>query len=206
MGADEENRRFYRTGAQQTAPFGIRASSPGCGHNLTMRLQALPLLPVLLLPVAVTAGEIYRCPQDGSVVYSDRPCAPGAQPMALPPAVVIPAGPSDDLLDQARQREQRDRQRTASVRDAEAQWQAQHAQEKADAERVQRARAQAQVVQGMTPADVRRIHGEPTVISRNRKAEGAPRETWSYLLEDGRVTVVFVDGKVSSVRSSQTRQ
>lgn len=166
---------------------------------------SLPLLMILLLPCAGDAGTVYRCQQDGATVFSDRPCAPGAQPMALPEAVVIPAGPRTDLLEAARQREQRERERGDQRREAEAQWQAQHAQEQAQIERVQRGRAQAQVVEGMTPADVRRIHGEPTVISRDARGR-SNRETWSYVLDEGRVTVVFVDGRVASLRSRETRR
>ena len=168
-----------------------------------------PLLPtaalLVVLPVVAASAPVYRCQQGDTTVFSDKPCAPNAQPVQLPPAVVIPAGPRADLLEAARQREQREQQGTQTLRQAEGEWQAQHAQAKADAERLQRARAQGVVVEGMSPADVRRIHGEPTVTSRNQKGK-TDRETWSYLLDDARVTVIFVDGKVSSTRSRESKR
>lgn len=158
-----------------------------------------------VLPLAAVPAQVYRCQADGVVVFSDKPCAPGAQPVEVPKATVIPAQKGDDLLAEARKREARERQQADTRRKAEAEWQARYAQDKAEAERVQRGRAQGIVVEGMTPADVRRIHGEPTIVSRNQKGQ-ADRETWSYLLDDARVTVVFSEGKVSSVKTREMRR
>ena len=42
--------------------------------------------------------------------------------------------------------------------------------------------------------------------SRSDRSSAVARETWRYLLDDGRVTVVFAEGKVVSVQSQQTKR
>lgn len=166
------------------------------------------LIAALLLPLLAAApasAQVYRCQQGDTTVFSDKPCAPGARTVEVPPAIVIPSGPRVDLIEEGRKREQRESQASSAQRKAEEEWQAQHAQSRAAEERIHRGRAEGKVVEGMSPADVRRIHGEPTVVSRNQRGE-ANRETWGYLLDRTRMTVVFTDDKVSSVSTRELRK
>ncbi|MEW6166248.1 MAG: DUF4124 domain-containing protein [Pseudomonadota bacterium] len=156
--------------------------------------------------VAATAAraEVYRCRDDDGVVrYTDKPCSTAARPIDLPDPIVVPAGPTADLLGEAQQREDTKR---AARDEADAEWIEQHAARKAEEERLRNARVTATVVEGMTPADVRRIHGDPLVVSESRSAKGV-RETWSYTLEDKRrLHVTFTDGRVSSVRTRKEKK
>jgi hypothetical protein len=158
---------------------------------------------VFLLAVGAAPAQVYRCEQDGVVRYTDKPCEQGARPVELPPAIVVPAGPKADLLGDAERK--RESQRKARDK-ADAAWVEAHEARKAEEERLRSGRVTRTVVEGMGPEDVRRIHGEPAVISRSRTAKG-PRETWSYALEGGkRLHVTFVDGRVSSVRTREEQR
>jgi len=157
------------------------------------------------LPFGAQA-QVYRCQKDSVTVYSDKPCAADAKPTQLPPAVVIPAGPRSDLLQEAEQREQRAAKITQATKEAEAVWQDKHASEKAEAERLRSARVSGVVVEGMTTADVRHLHGEPMLVSHSTNNKGV-RETWSYAEQDGkRLHVTFTDGRVSAVRVRESKK
>ncbi len=162
-------------------------------------------LAAMLGPVTMLAhaDPIYRCRSGDVLVYSDKPCARGAKPADLPDAIVVPAGPKLDLLEQAdAKREQERRDRDA----ADAQWNAQHQARKAEAERIREGRIKGVVVEGMTEMQVRHLHGEPAVTSSSRRA-GKARETWSYVLDDGsRLHVTFEDGRVVSTRSKREKR
>jgi hypothetical protein len=154
------------------------------------------------LCAAPAAAQVYRCEQDGVVRYTDKPCERGARPVELPPAIVVPAGPQADLLGQAERRKQAQRK----ARDAaQAEWLQDYEVRKSEEERLRSGRVTRTVVEGMAPEDVRRIHGEPAVISRSQTAKGA-RETWSYALDGGkRLHVTFTDGRVSGVRTRENK-
>ena len=156
----------------------------------------------LIAPTPVLA-EVYRCERDGVVRYTDKPCSSSARPIELRDPIVVPAGPSADLSGAAEQRREAQR----SERDkADAAWVETYAARKGAEEAVRAGRVTATVVDGMSPADVRRIHGEPTVVSRSRGGK-ADRETWSYSLDDGRrLHVTFTDGRVSAVRSREEKK
>lgn len=156
-----------------------------------------------LIVSAPVLAEVYRCERDGVVRYTDKPCEPAAKPIELRDPIVVPAGPSADLSGAAEQRREAQR----SERDkADAAWVESYAARKEAEDAVRAGRVTATVVEGMSPADVRRIHGEPTVMSRNRGGK-ADRETWSYSLDDGRrLHVTFTDGHVSSVRSREEKK
>ncbi len=160
-----------------------------------------------VISAAVCAGpaaaQVYRCEQDGVVRYSDKPCSAQARPVELPPAIVVPAGPQADLLGQAEQRKQARRK----ARDAaDAEWVQAHEARKAEEERLRSGRVTRTVVEGMAPDDVRRIHGEPTVVSTSQTAKGV-REIWSYVLDGGaRVHVTFTNGRVSGVRTREDQR
>ncbi len=176
----------------------------------TMLDRSVPrLLTVALACAGLPLGahaQVYRCEKDAVTVYSDKPCAADAKPAQLPPAVVIPAGPTSDLLREAELREQRAAASTEAARKAEAVWQDKHAAEKAEAERLRSARVSGVVVEGMTTADVRHLHGEPMLVSHSTTSKGM-RETWSYAEQDGkRLHVTFTDGRVSAVRVRENKK
>ncbi|MFP5306421.1 MAG: DUF4124 domain-containing protein, partial [Gammaproteobacteria bacterium] len=130
-----------------------------------------------LVAATVAQAEVYRCSDSGGVVrYTDKPCGTAAQPIDLPDPIVVPAGPTADLIGEAKERKDTKR---AARDEADAEWIEQHEARKAEEERLRNARVTATVVEGMTPADVRRIHGDPLVVSESRSAKGV-RETWSY--------------------------
>lgn len=158
---------------------------------------------VTLAAADVAHAEVYRCEQNGVVRYTDKPCNPRAQALDLPEPIVLPAGPKVDLLGEASKRKQKQRE----ARDeTDAQWLEEHEARKADEERLRSARIDGEVVEGMKEADVRRLHGEPAVVSRSSGKNG-DRETWSYVLGDGRrMHVTFVDGQVSTVRTRMEKK
>ncbi|MEQ1439606.1 DUF4124 domain-containing protein [Fontimonas sp. SYSU GA230001] len=155
-------------------------------------------LAAALLNVQAARAEVYRCEQNGSIRFTDRPCSPQAQAVDLPDPVVLPAGPKADLLGEAEARQRSAR----SARDkADADWLQEHERRKADEERLRAARNAGEVAPGMSADEVRRLHGEPAVVSHSRGKDG-DRETWSYVLSDGRrLHVTFIGGQVSAVRT-----
>lgn len=158
---------------------------------------------VALAAADAARAEVYRCEQNGVVRYTDKPCNAQAQALDLPDPIVLPAGPTEDLLGKARKRNQAQRE----ARDkADTEWLEQHEAQKADEERLRSARIAGDVVEGMKADDVRRLHGDPAVVSHSRGKNG-DRETWSYVLGDGRrLHVTFVDGQVSTVRTRKEKK
>ncbi len=182
----------------------LRAS----GHNPDMvgvRCQfwvSSTVLAAALLSAAADAA-VYRCERDGTVIYADKPCSAGAKPADLPAAIVVPAGPAPDLLKLA---EERDAKARAARNKSDAEWLEAHEAEKAEAEQIRAGRIADEVVEGMSAADVRRLRGEPAVISSATGKSGA-RETWSYVLDNGsRLHVTFSNGKVSGVRTKKEKK
>ncbi|MFA5938626.1 MAG: DUF4124 domain-containing protein [Sinimarinibacterium sp.] len=173
----------------------------GFPPRLAGRLGAAALATLATLDAA--RAEVYRCEQNGAIRYTDRPCTTGAQAVDLPDPIVLPAGPKEDFLDESRKRDQAKRE----ARDrTDAEWLEEHEEQKEDEERLRSARNAGNVVEGMKPDDVRRLHGEPAVVSHSRSKNG-DRETWSYVLGDGRrLHVTFVDGEVSAVRTRKEKK
>lgn len=166
-----------------------------------MNVAVAAILAAAALPVA--GAEVYRCESDGVIRFSDRPCGKAAQTVNIKEPIVLPAGPKADLLEQAERRTQEDRE----ARDqADAAWLELHEAQKADDERLRSARIHNEVAVGMSQADVRRMRGEPAVMSRGSSSSG-DRETWSYVLDSGeRLHVTFVDGRVKSVRTRKDKK
>lgn len=188
---------------------GPHAVAGRSSHNPDMRETARLLLSAAavagaLLPGGNAAAQVYRCEQDGVVRYTDKPCSSKSRPVDLPDPIVVPAGPKADLLGDARRKRQAGRE----ARDqADAEWVAGHEARKADEERLRTARITRTVVEGMSADDVRRIHGEPAVVSK-RETKSGTRETWSYALDgDRRLHVGFDgEGRVSSVRMREPKR
>lgn len=170
-------------------------------HRLT-RPGAVALL-LLACTVELVQAQVYRCERDGVIRYSDKPCEQNARPVQLPEPIVVPAGPQADLLGEARHRDAE--RRTARDLD-DAAWLKVYEARKAEEDRLRSGRVTGTVVEGMAPADVRRIHGEPAVVSSAKGKKGA-RETWSYVLGDGRrLHVTFIEGRVSDVRTREEKR
>ncbi len=174
-------------------------SAPGPLHRaITTVLAAAGLC-----AAASASAQIYRCEGAAGVRFTDQPCAAPTPPVEVPAPIVVPAGPAADLAGEADAR--RERQRRARDQ-ADAQWAEAHAARKAAEERVRAGRIAGEVVQGMSAADVRRIHGEPATISTHSGSKGV-RQSWSYVLADGRrMQVTFSDGRVSDVRTRKEKK
>ncbi len=171
------------------------------GHGLHGAGCVLLLCAVLFSSASTAA--VYRCERDGTVIYADKPCAAGAKPAELPAAIVVPAGPSADLLKMAEERAAKSR---AGRDKANAEWLKTHEAGKAEAEQIREGRIADEIVEGMSASDVRRMRGEPAVVSKASGKSG-PSETWSYVLDDGsRLHVTLVQGKVTAVRTRKEKK
>lgn len=153
------------------------------------------LLGCFLLPVSpLAAAELYRCEQEGQLLFTDQPCHADAEPLLVQGPNRIQPGRNAELLKQHDERLQRER----SERDqADARWLEAHEKAKEEEERMQRALADNRVIKGMTPAQVRQVWGEPTEIEHTEKGE-----RWIYKENRKRRTVSFVDERVSAVSGS----
>lgn len=152
-----------------------------------MRLTAPILFPLLLLATAAHA-EVYKCVVAGKTSYTDRPCAAGAEPAALPPLMAVPSRPSADLAAGHDARINRDK---ASRDKADAAFVKSHAEKTAREKAVRAAIIDHQVVKGMTASEVDSALGSAD--------ETLPNGTRRYRRDGQRTTVTFKDGVVSSV-------
>ncbi len=155
------------------------------------------ILPALALTIGgwvsadAASAEIYRCERDSVPVFTDIPCAPGAEPLVTRNPTTVQASHNADLArryDERLERERRERDR------ADAQWLGAHDLAQAEDQRLHRALIEGRVIKGMSPAQVRQVWGEPAQI---QSSEAGERWTW----RDGkkRRTVSFKDEHVRSV-------
>lgn len=164
--------------------------------------MTLALLVAAGAALPLNAAPVFKCEADGKVTYTDRPCAPEAQPHALPQAIVVEP-PARSERELARQHDARI-QREAGTRDqADAEWLKNHRVRKDREERVRNAIIRKEAIKGMSAEEVRRALGEPEKIARS-ESHGSPKETWTYAGEGESRTVNFKNGEVSSV--SKRRQ
>lgn len=170
------------------------------------RVSPLPILKYCLLAALLPASaqaQVYRCQQGEVTVFSDKPCEAGARPEPLPQPVIVPAGPSVDLLGEAEKAAKRSAERNEAEN---AEWHKGYQTRTQEQEKLRNARVAGTVVEGMKPAEVRRIHGEPTLVSSGSNSKGE-YETWSYSHGDGsRTHVTFTNGVVSAVRTRTSRK
>ncbi|MBI2383310.1 MAG: DUF4124 domain-containing protein [Gammaproteobacteria bacterium] len=152
----------------------------------------------LLLSISTSASaEVYRCESQGKVTYTDRPCAAGAPPQALPAPTVVPRG--QDERERAREYDRRiERERQARDR-ADAEWAEAHRARKERDEALRHARIAGKVVKGMDAGDVRSAWGEPAEITREER-DGVVWERWTYRDGGAVRTVQFRGGEVHSTR------
>jgi hypothetical protein len=149
----------------------------------------LPLLPLLLLGVALSAdAAVYKCANDrGGVVYQDAECAPGKElrnldvdpaTLSVVPGTPVPAGKSTPA---SAAKPARVRTGTVKVKGGSA---------------LERKFIQV----GMSEAEVILKVGRPDVEGKGRGKEG---HRWSYLPTAGDpdtiTTLTFAGGKVAHV-------
>lgn len=162
---------------------------------LTRKPMIAATLALILIGIArgPVLAEVYRCEADGKTVYTDQPCAAGAEPVALPPLGRVPAGEASDLADAYDER--MDRRRESRKRE-DARWLQSHRARKEETARFDAAVREKRVLKGMGADHVRRALGSPDDIER---AEG--RETWTYGTgSKRRRTLVFEDGRLTADR------
>lgn len=157
----------------------------------------------MLLAAPAAPAEIYRCEDKGHVRFTDRPCDAQAEPVELRAPIIVPAEPHPDLLgDSDKKSAARRKARDA----ADAAWVKDYTARKAAEERIRHGRMTRTVVEGMKPDDVRRLHGEPDVVTKSRGGK-TERETWRYTLDDGtQLHVTFTGGAVSAVRTRESKK
>lgn len=156
------------------------------------------------LGFAMTAGilsgaaeaAVYRCEQDGRLVYTDTPCAAGAEALPERQPPTIAADREADLAGAYEERRERERDLRST---ADAQWLRSHEDRKAEAERVRRGLVEGRVVPGMSAADVRHVRGAPDAVE---SAAGAGGERWVYRQGRKREVVLFENGRVKGPASS----
>ena len=156
----------------------------------------------LLLPWAAHA-KMYRCDKGGTVLFSDKPCAPDAQPYRPKEIQVIPS--VKDAPDLAKEYDERmARQTRERDKDNEA-WNKAHETQKKKDEAVRAAWVKGKPAAGMSQQQVRNLLGDPLVTSHNEN-RGVVREGWTYVMPDGSRTIVyFKDGIVSSTATKHKK-
>lgn len=157
----------------------------------------------MLLLAGVAQAEVYRCPKADTTVFSDRPCDAAAEPYRAPQApVIVPHQKAPDLARQYDERVAREKRENAQ---SDAEWNRQYKARKSTEARLEQARRQRKVVQGMKADEVRRLLGEPTETSRDEDHEHV-RESWTYRLDDGKTQVYFKDGVVTRTTHKKSRK
>ena len=159
--------------------------------------MALVLLVLGLFPAAQAA--VYRCAEQGRVIYTDHPCSADTPPAKLPALTTVP--PVSGAPDLARQFDDEARREADTRAAADRDWLDRHARRTAQEREVRKATIEHRLSKGMTREQVRQAIGAPT---RVEDADG-PAERWYY--EDGgtRRTVRFKDGRMAA-ESRQSRK
>jgi hypothetical protein len=150
---------------------------------------------MILFSAEATAG-IFRCEIDGKPVFSDKPCVAGAAPLDLPPVNTIQYSREDRALAKAHDQRGSDERETREK--ANSEWhQAYQARKMREAE-VRQGQLKGEVVNGMTPAQVRNLMGEPDHASV-QTSDSSDKESWTYRDGNSTATVQFRNGQVAGV-------
>lgn len=160
------------------------------------RLQRLGLALLLLgLATPLKGDSVYRCEQDGRILFSDQPCESGAEPELIrPQSRGLQIGPKsgekapapDDVPPSSDPDEHAEEPMTSPCRDFTS------------TER-RRLRVRGELVPGMTREDVRESLGRPAEQYQE------PRELWIYVQRSrgyqvGETRIYFRDGCVERVQ------
>ena len=155
-----------------------------------------------MLIVAAGAEPVYKCEEKGVITYTDQPCAAGARQQALPPLVVVqPPGRLE--RDRARDHDARLARDRAERDRADAEWLQRHHERRDREARVRKAILEHRVIKSMTQDEVKQALGEPDQVAGG-DSFGSAKETWTYLDGDGRRTVNFKDGEVTTTSRTGT--
>lgn len=157
-------------------------------------IRVLAIL-ILLATIEVEAA-VYRCEVDGKPVYTDRPCAAGASPHALPQLSTVPGAADEAGL--AGDYDRRKAQQRKSHEEADADWFKLHEARKAEEVRMNEAVAEGRVLKDMTAAQVRRALGSPDEVERKSRVE-----EWTYGSGKARQIVVIENGRVTRVTGAK---
>ena len=133
-------------------------------------------------------AAVYRCEVAGQLVYTDKPCAAGVAPHAMPGLSTVPSGADADLAKQYDQRRQQD---LTDKRKDDAEWLKAYEMRRAEDERMGAAAAEGRVLKDMSADQVRRALGGPDEVARS--ADG---EEWIYGSGKTRQAIVFKQGRV----------
>lgn len=162
-----------------------------------MRLVIAAPFILALLPM-VAGAQVFRCPKEGTTVFSDKPCEEGAKAYAPKPILVVPAGKAVNLADQY---DDRQFQKKQERDEANAVWNKEHQERTEQEEAIRDARIERKAIAGMSQDQVRDMFGEAQVVSHNENM-GVVREGWTYKHNDGSRTIVyFKDGIVTGTAS-----
>lgn len=154
---------------------------------------------IAFLATAVcTQAAVYKCTEpDGSLTYSDKPCAdaPSEKVQMHDQGHRAPAGSVDPLESQRRMAEEWDRQREAEVQkniNRRRQEVLDSRVRELEAERLRNARIEGRIVKGMSEDHVKDILGRPDHINRSSRDD-----QWVYYDGDESQYVYVRDGKVT---------
>lgn len=147
-----------------------------------------------LLAALPAAAAVYRCEVGGRPVYTDRPCAAGEAPHALPQISTLPAAGEADLAKEHDARVERGRK--AREKDDAAWLKSYEAAKNRDA-RMDAVIADGKVLKDMNADQVRRALGSPDEVERR-----AGGEEWVYRDGRSRQTVVIENGQVVKISRS----
>lgn len=143
---------------------------------------------ICCLVVVSVEAEVYRCEVAGKSVYTDKPCAAGAEPHAMPGLSTVPSEADADLVKQYDQRREQD---LKDKRKEDAEWLKAHEARRAEEERMSAAAAAGRVLKDMSADQVRLALGGPDEVERS--ADG---EEWVYGSGKARQSIVFKQGRV----------
>lgn len=133
-------------------------------------------------------AEVFRCHDDQSLSFSDRPCDQDAKPIELAPIGRMPAQKGADL-EQAHEARRERLLRQKRRRDAD--WLASHRRQRAWQQRVIDAQSRRQLIKGMTEQEVRRSIGRPDRVERLSAGQ-----RWTYRESDRTQSLTFEAGKL----------
>jgi hypothetical protein len=162
-------------------------------HRAALRLfLGLSLSLYLAAFASLARAAVYKCEAGGRTTYTDKPCASGAEPAALPALQAIPATEGSALAKDFDERVAREKK----TRDeADAAFLKQHAKKTAREKAIRKAIIDREVLKGMTPSEVQSAIGHADEV--------LPDGSWRYRRDGGRVVVRFKAGAVSSVSKSR---
>jgi hypothetical protein len=165
----------------------------------------LPAVAVLLWSLPAGAAPVYKCEQEGKVIYTDQPCSTGARAAELPGLVVTEPPPASQR-DLARAWDERLARERAERDKADAVWLKEHARQADRQARVRKAILEHRVIKSMTMDEVRQALGEPQQVDTG-DSYGTAKASWVYLDGTHRRVVNFKDGEVTSTtrRSRKAR-